>query len=195
MQREDSPKLRDVLDKSYPRLHAEGAFLGKSWIRHAKIFAKLAGPEATEKILDYGCGPDGGLANAYPGKVHSYDPYVEQYAAPIKGLKFTSVFTCDVVEHMTLAQIVELLAKVRRCDAQFLYMVAATRISESKKLDNGLNVHITVQPAQWWFGVVQAALPDFDPVHVVDDLLRDECVLAFRRKDASDANRESVRAA
>lgn len=187
MQRPESPKLQDIIAKSYPKLHEEGAFNTPSWRRHVPLFDALTGPEERRAVLDYGCGPDGGLSNALYDAVYPYDPYVAKYTTPVQGRKFKAVFSTDVMEHLTVDQIQEYLALVRRVEADFVLTVAATRPS-SRTLVNGLNIHLTVQPAQWWYGLFQASLhPDFLPVHVVDDLMRDEVVLAFRRK-GTDAN-------
>lgn len=184
MYRPESDKLTTVLARSYRALHEADAFRHDGPPAHLDLFrALLADLGDTPRVLDFGCGPRGGLAAVLPGAV-GYDPHVPGYQDDPWGRPYDAIYSADVLEHLTVADAGAFLDRVAAAAPALVFLAIATRAAEAKQLDNGLNVHITVMPPAWWYGFAQARLhPDYATVLACGDLVRDECVLAFRRRD------------
>lgn len=180
-------KLEAILPQLYRDMHAKGLFLGTTWERHLPRFLKFVGDPAVSPIVDYGCGPNGGLAQALGDKVISYDPYVTQYAADPWPQNPRALFTCDVLEHMTIGQLRWFVRKVsKQPQIEKIYVSLSTR-SANKIMPNGMNAHLTVQPPDWWHGFFDYALTDkFECVAAETDLHRRECVFMFTRRPESE---------
>lgn len=168
-------------DKMYVAMHKQCAFRGDTWRAHLRQLREAV-PELEQLvILDFGCGPKGGLAAEYVNSVIPYDPYVPQYSKEPWNQSFDVVFSSDVLEHMTRPQIDQFLAHVRKAAPSFVFLVASTRPAQ-KKLPNGANAHLTVKPASWWLGYVSHALGRcYTPVMATADLIRDDVSMCFRR--------------
>lgn len=136
----------------YRELHSARAFAGTTWRRYRNAFLAFLGPRAPGRplILDFGCGPAGGIA-AEPGlNVVAYDPYVEAYAAEPWGEPFEAFFSADVLEHLPEDAISDLA--VRLCEAgscKRAFAGVSTRPAE-KTFPDGSNLHLIVRPADWW---------------------------------------------
>lgn len=150
------------LGPMYTEMHSKGLFLGQTWTRHIDRFVEFLGDahlSADEHlVLDYGCGSKGGLLEATlpPGmRVLAYDPFVEAYAMAPWDERFDVFFSCDVLEHLPLHEIMDLLLRLRKHHSsvvECLYFSVSCRPA-NKSLPNGLNAHLTVHPASWWFGL------------------------------------------
>jgi hypothetical protein len=159
-------KLDKLLPDFYRQMHQAHAFLGDSWLRHkGRLLDFVPAPPAQGPILDFGCGPEGGLAadcrRAWPWIAESFiphDPYVPAYAQDPWKSGFRVFFSCDVFEHLPAWQLSHLLLRLRKhasCDKIF---VALSTRPANKCLPNGLNAHLTVRPVDWWHGFFSAAL-------------------------------------
>ena len=176
----------------YQEMHANGAFPGKSWQHHVDTLMRVIPDVAEKTVLDFGCGPLGGLAARLGERVISYDPYVEKYATPPWDERFDGVFSSDVLEHMTGRQIDEFLTRVATAAPDFVFLNGSTR-SAFKNLPNGANAHLTVKPGEWWLSYTSGKLGQrYNPLLAQVDLVSREVTLCFRRTPTDD--RESLTA-
>lgn len=178
-------KLEEILPILYRDMHAAGAFLGDTWRRHMvdiQSFASGMGP-----ILDYGCGPKGGLSDKSgpPTElaVVPYDPYVKQYSEDPWGKNPAVFFSCDVFEHMTLPDLRTLMRRIwKQKSIRKVYISLSTRAA-NKTMPNGMNAHLTVQSADWWAGFFAYTFEEhFNCIVSQIDRLHDDCRFMFIRK-------------
>jgi hypothetical protein len=173
------------LHEMYTAMHTKGAFLGVSWKSHVETFCRTVPKQAREHILDFGCGPKGGLALEFGEAVISYDPHVPAFSAAPWERHFDSIFSSDVLEHMSLSQLGEFLDHAGRSSASYIFLNVSTR-KAFKSLPDGSNAHLTVKPAKWWLEFVLSKLGDeFEPTLANEDLLRSEVTLCLQRKGAA----------
>jgi hypothetical protein len=171
----------DALPVLYREMHAKGLFPGVAWRSVFETFAAAIPDLERRIILDFGCGPRGGLAEQLkPGQVVSYDPYVERYSEPPWSQSFDVVFSSDVLEHLPQREIEVFAVNVFRCRPEFVFVNISTRPAH-KTFSSGENVHVTVKPATWW----QNTLGRFwRPAYDCRVLLEQpaECALLFTRR-------------
>lgn len=174
-------KLESIMPTLYRDMHAAHAFLGDTWKHHLPVVKTFF--NGLTPILDYGCGPTGGLAEAYPkGYVIPYDPYVTSYHAEPWTKEPKGFFSCDVFEHMTIGQLRWMIRKICKLPSiQKIYIALSTR-SANKTMPNGMNAHLTVHAPDWWRGFFDHTLTvHFNAETATADLYRDECVFTFTR--------------
>jgi hypothetical protein len=177
--------LEAQLPKFYAELHEKNAFLGTSWRRHLAPFKDfLALRPFGRDILDYGCGPLGGLQEYWSHKVIAYDPYIPEFAADPWKQDFDTVFSCDVLEHMTEFQLRHFLRRLCKHVSIQVVFLALTARAANKTFSNGLNVHLTVHAPEWWRGVFDTVLGSHYTMELATaDMLTSECVFGFIRRD------------
>lgn len=184
MQTPDSDKLRSVLEASYRDLHAAGVYRHAWPPLHLARFRELLGGQALAaraRVLDYGCGPDGGLAQDAGFNAVGYDPFVPEFSAcEVLDWSYHAVYAADVLEHLTVEQLGDFFATVARIGPELVYLAIALRPA-TKHLCNGLNVHLTIEPLSWWQGFAQASLSGYAVVVAETDHKADSGVLALRR--------------
>ncbi len=163
----------------YRDMHERKLFKGVAW-RKNLLDVQTAVPELDAKrILDFGCGPNGGLAQELGDRVVSYDPYVPAFARTPWHAQFDVVFSSDVLEHLTFSEIREFFNNVNRSQARYVFLVISTRPAK-KQLPNGANAHLTVKPYAWWLKTVHAQLgPRFRPTLAKYDVMRQTIALCF----------------
>src|SRR5215213_8430850 len=87
----------------YRELHAKKLFEGIAWKNVYELFAESIPDLSNKTILDFGCGPRGGLAEFLGDqKVISYDPYIEAYSTLPWSRRFDVLFSSDVLEHLPM---------------------------------------------------------------------------------------------
>ena len=164
-------------------MHAHGAFPGHSWRAHVEALERFVPDLGQKTILDYGCGPLGGLRQQFGDRVIPFDPFVEAFSSPPWARPFDVVFSSDVFEHIPAGEIAPLLEKFRQSSARYVFLNISTRKAH-KPLPNGANAHLTIRPANWWLTTLTKALaPQFRPTLAEADLLRDEGTFCFERAD------------
>lgn len=182
-------------------------FKGDTWRRHREGFERFIRTQVYQAlprvVLDYGCGPTGGIAGGsskHFDNVFSFDPYVRQYSADPWYRDFNIFFSCDVFEHLPLPDLHRLMTRIRAKESlTHLYIALSTRPA-NKTLPNGLNVHLTVKPAEWWQGFLEGGLgEDFKSTASVAYLQEGEATFEFVRVSSPKSeiqegpnNRESV---
>jgi hypothetical protein len=165
----------------YVEMHNRNAFPGCSWTAHVDDFLRVVPAEARQRILDFGCGPKGGLMERFGEAVLPYDPHVEKYSGLPWGRTFESVFSSDVLEHMSLLKIREFFDNIRDSSARYVFLNVSTR-KAFKTLPDGSNAHLTIKPASWWIMFASEQLgTTFEPILAREDLLRSEVTMCLRR--------------
>lgn len=168
-------------DTMYRAMHKQSAFRGDTWRSHLRQLRDTVPDLDNRVIVDFGCGPKGGLSAELPSNVIPYDPYVPQYSKLPWTAKIDVVFSSDVLEHMTRTQIDQFLGNARGANPSFVFLVVSTRPAQ-KKLPNGVNAHLTIKPAAWWVTYVAGALRGgYRPILATADLIRDDVTLCFER--------------
>lgn len=177
-----SPNNGHLADQ-YRQMHAKRAFPGHSWKTHFETLRHCV-PEIEElRIVDFGCGPNGGLAEFLPDNVISFDPYVERFNKEPWDTDFDVLFSSDVLEHVPQRDVAPFLDNVRKSAPSYVFLNVSTR-KAFKTLPDGTNAHITIKPAKWWLSRVGEGLGErFECSYASEDLLRAEVTLCFNRKD------------
>lgn len=186
-------KLEEKLPEMYRQMHREGAFKGDSWRQHLDGLKGALALRPSGRILDYGCGPTGGLAKYFGDVVISHDPYVEKYADDPWGKQFDVFFSSDVFEHLPLETLLQLVRRICKHKPIAIVYIALSTRHANKIMPNGLNAHLTVRSAQWWKGFFEGQMfPHFRFVKMEADLLREEATFSFTRiGSAADDPRDS----
>jgi len=91
----------DYLAPMYREMHKQNKFKGVTWQLKFSDFNNAVPSLRAKTILDFGCGPLGGVAQKLGERVISYDPYVEEFSSEPWGKDFSVIHSSDVLEHMT----------------------------------------------------------------------------------------------
>lgn len=171
---------RERIKQFYIDGHKEGKWLGKTWEKHFNTFINLFAL-SREKILDYGCGPNGGIKNKLGDQVFPYDPYVPKYKIlPNDG--FTYIFSCDVLEHLLKKNLNSTLSFFNsRPKLKGIFLVLSNRYS-NKTIDQGLNCHLIVESFDWWLAKLECSFPEMETIYAQYDGLEKQSVFAFKVK-------------
>jgi len=166
----------------YREMHAKRLFPGITWRGVLDLFASVVPGLERRTVLDFGCGPRGGLAEHLGAdRVVSYDPYVEAYSASPWDRPFDVVFSSDVLEHLPQADIRAFAAQVRQSSPEYIFLNISTREAH-KTFSNGANVHVTVKPTAWWRATLGVHWDDDYACRVLRDDA-EECTLLFERRE------------
>ena len=164
----------------YREMHASGQFAGVAWKSVFDAFATAVPDLERRTTLDFGCGPRGGLAEQLPGRVISYDPHVDAYASPPWDRAFDVVFSSDVLEHLLPEDVEAFAANVRGALPEFIFLNISTRAAH-KTFSNGVNVHVTVRPTQWWLDTLSRSWKtEYEGRLLQEDF--ESCTLLFERR-------------
>lgn len=191
-------KLESLLPQLYSEMHDKHMFKGDSWTSwYADLLLFLGGAAGIKAhtILDYGCGPLGGLnaetsmIRKQAAEVVAYDPYVIGYQTTPWDKRLTAVFSCDVLEHMPLSAILTLCTAIKnKATITHAMFVIATRAA-NKTMSNGLNAHITVHTAEWWYGFMAGTFSSlFDIRMATANMIDGTVMITLTRRLLSDAH-------
>jgi hypothetical protein len=174
--------LPSDLGEQYRTMHAQGAFPGQTFRSHLGLL-ELCIPGIHElRILDYGCGPHGGMAQVHHDRVIPYDPYIERFSELPWQKPFDVFFSSDVFEHVPENDIGDILKSASTAGPKHVFLVISTRKAH-KTLPSGVNAHATVRSGRWWLENVAFHLgSSYRPQLAFDDLLRSDVVLCFERQ-------------
>ena len=146
------------LIEHYKHLAEEGALRGLSILRFRASIAKIVNGCRARTVLDFGCGAGDAyrqphrLSRDWPTvrwyDVTLYDPAFAENAKPPRG-EFDVVLCSDVLEHIPEAEVPAFLARLfshARC-----HVWASVCCRPAKKaFPDGTNLHVTLQPLDWW---------------------------------------------
>jgi hypothetical protein len=150
-----------LLDQ-YRELHRDPAiYTGTSLLPHAGEIKQLCIKHKARTLLDYGCGK--GMAyhqlgtHAWWGvKPTLYDPAVYMHSKKPGG-QFDGVVCTDVLEHVPEDEVRVVFDDLFAYAVRFVFATICTRAA-NRKLPNGLNAHVTVQPEAWWSDLIKARM-------------------------------------
>ena len=142
---------------SYGEMHANGKYFpGFSIAPYVPAIAALVDEHHPNRMLDYGCGR--GL-QYLKRRVHEewggLLPYC--YDIGVKGLHekpegtFDGVLCVDVLEHIERVDIPDVLDELIAYtdEGGFVFLVISCRPTK-KRLPDGRDVHVTIEPPSWW---------------------------------------------
>lgn len=98
-------------------------------------------------VLDYGCGQGalGGLLRGRGLTVFDYDPGTGKDERRVSDL----VVCVDVLEHVEPEYLDAVLDDLRVLGSKGVYLAIGTKPAD-KKLPDGRNAHLIVEPREWW---------------------------------------------
>lgn len=150
--------------------HADKNFLGLSVLNHVVSIRKLLTDTESHTMLDFGCGR--GEAYKSPHKLYKqlglprhavtlYDPAFMPTAALPKG-QFDLVVCSDVLEHIPEHEVDEFIARLFSYAKKAVWASVCCRPAK-KFFPDGRNLHVTVQPFDWWGEKFSACAGDAGP--------------------------------
>lgn len=147
----------------YGKMHDnDKRFPGYSLSAYTEDMKELVDYHKPESLLDYGSGKGfqylirrvheswGGLLP------YCYDIGVRQLANK-PDRTFDGVICSDVMEHIERADVQGVLAELISYADSFLFLGISCRPTK-KKLSDGRDVHVTIEPPEWWILQIEAAL-------------------------------------
>ena len=148
----------------------EQTFAGKMLAQHAPTVRDMIRRSGAKTLLDYGAGKGqsykqkdiqiGGevapTIQEYWGldEIRCYDPGYEPFNQ-LPTEKFDAVISTDVLEHITEPDLPWILDELFGYARKFVFANIACYPAK-KSLPNGQNAHCTVQPPDWWRGMIHA---------------------------------------
>jgi hypothetical protein len=144
-----APHLDPLISDAYRNInalcHQEIAEYGSFGARHAPGVKDLLKRYDCATILDYGCGKRA-LQTALGFPIANYDP-------AIPGLDVAHpadlVVCTDVLEHVEPEKIEAVLRHIASLARKAVFIEISTALS-TKRLPDGRNMHLTVEPPEWW---------------------------------------------
>lgn len=127
-------------------LHSKKTFgKGKTIPLYLKELFKT---QVIDSMLDFGCGKGQPFTSLDSDtfKVYNYDPVTSPIKLPSA---VDLVYSSDVLEHVELDQIDEVLSKLFSIGQKYQYHLIACHPAK-KTLSDGRNAHIIVEPPKWW---------------------------------------------
>ena len=134
------------------QLHKDRTDYGISGHKYARQVQDLARQIGASTILDYGCGKRT-LERALGYAIANYDPAIAGCEAPPEPADL--VVCTDVLEHIEVECLAEVLDDLKRVTKDMLILMVATRLA-TKKLADGTNAHKIVEQAKWWLPHIMA---------------------------------------
>lgn len=133
-------------------LHHESEVFGNNAWKNAPMVEKLARKYGAKSILDYGCGKASlhkelSRRDRLNGtQICDYDPALDAFSERNPA----DIVVCiDVLEHVELDCLHEVLADLRALTKKCLFLDIATRPSK-KILPDGRNAHLNVADGPYW---------------------------------------------
>lgn len=134
------------------RLHEVDPTFGAEGHAWGYLVAGIAYVEDCETILDYGCGK-GSLAEAVGPAVFEYDPAIPGKDEP--PISCGLVACLDVLEHVELACLDDVLNDLARLARKKLFVVISTKRSK-RLLSDGRDSHLIVRNGEDWRATFEA---------------------------------------
>jgi len=177
-----SPRYEELLTL-YRQMHSEGVpdgnlspdqtFPGKSLNNHVARIGQIITVLGSETILDYGSGKgrqygpvtirgsDGTSFDSIQAfwRVNSitcYDPAYKPYNTLPDGT-FDGVVSTDVLEHCPKEDMPWIIEEIFSFAREFVFLNVAC-FPAKKTLPNGENAHCTIEPVDWWKGLLDDAV-------------------------------------
>lgn len=144
-----------------------GSFRGLSILQHKQQIAKLVRTTSAKSLLDYGSGA--GDAWKQPHRLHRelglrwfdvtlYDPAFPEHDEKPSGL-FDGVLCSDVLEHIPEDELDATVATLFRHARNFVWASVCCRPAKKCFPDGVTNLHVTLQPMEWWTALFERHQP------------------------------------
>lgn len=141
--------ISDLYRSEQMQLHVSGDY-GRAGDRWAETVHELLADTGSQTVLDYGCGKGflGEALRAYGIHCIEYDPAIpgKTAAAPAD-----LVVCTDVMEHVEPAKLSEVITHLGEVTRVALFVAISTRPA-GKRLGDGRNAHLIIEPGSWWRG-------------------------------------------
>ena len=134
---------------------------GVASAQFAASVAKVIDQYGVDELLDYGSGSRLTLINTIAEQrivkrkfaYRAYDPAVEMYSATPEP---TEMVAClDVLEHIEPLCLDSVLDDLKRVTKKIGFFTVST-VAAAKKLPDGRNAHLIIEPAEWWLPQITA---------------------------------------
>lgn len=133
----------------YAAIHRLQPGFGKTGLRLLPYIQSLIEDCQAKHLLDFGCGK-GVLGKKLQSRgyaVRLYDPFIPDYAEPPLN-SFDMVLCTDVMEHIPVADLDEVLTTIRARSEKVVFVISLTFADQL--LQDGSNAHCTIQSEDWW---------------------------------------------
>lgn len=150
---------RQLIDE-YRKLHDGVQFMGYTLKGYRDAVHAAARETGAKTVLDWGCGKgeawqewqrELGLREVY-----KYDPGVKSFRQPpAEHVRFDLVVCCDVLEHLLKPDAEALVPKLFAHARKGVWASVCCRPAK-KTFADGTNVHVTVEPYDWWLAMFAA---------------------------------------
>ena len=158
-------RLEGRLVPQYQEMHRRRRYRGGSTLkRHVAAIGLLVAEIPTASILDYGSGKgkqytEDRLHEAWGGVLPAlFDPAVPGIDELPDGT-FDGVICTGVLEHIPRKEIPMAIGNLTRYARKWCFISVGCVLAH-KRLPNGLNAHVTIQPEEWWRDMIGAAFGD-----------------------------------
>ena len=165
-QNDKTIRRREELIRQYKLIHSCRSDYGcSSEDILGPIMRAFSNFDGINSILDYGCGRSrtvDWLAKLLDAEAFRYDPAISEYSSlPVK--ECDAVICTDVMEHIPREDLQNVVSEISNI-SHLVYFNICTREARTT-LPNGENAHCTVEPAEWWFSLLQDTFPLLKKVH------------------------------
>lgn len=161
--------MTTLIDRYKAMADEGGNFHGLSILHHAPSIKKLAHSVGAGSMLDFGCGR--GDAYSTPHKLHHqlgisrrhvrlYDPAFRKHDEFPIG-KWDLVVCSDVLEHVAEADVDQFLGHLFEKARMAVWASVCCRPAKKCFPGTDTNLHVTVQPFEWWDAKFQRASEHF----------------------------------
>ncbi len=151
------------LINEYKKLHGPTStqFLGYTLKSYKDQVAAAIRELDAKTVLDWGCGKGEAWTEWQSEfglrEVYRYDPAVKAFSVPpAEGAKFDLVICCDVLEHLLKPDAEALIPWLFGYARKGVWASVCCRPAK-KKFEDGTNMHVTVEPLEWWTARFNAA--------------------------------------
>lgn len=159
----DLPDYHDHI-AAYKEMHSTRHYGDSSTEEYLSIVAGVVKERKPVSILDYGCGRSDLAAHFWRDgerRIARYDPAIGKYKVMPEG-QFDMVLACDLMEHVPMASVEQILADIRSKSSTALFAIST--ILARAKLPDGRNAHVTILSKAEWTRWVASV---FGPVKVL----------------------------
>lgn len=145
---------KNFIENEYKAMHDKKKFSGSSLERYLTEIKHLIKKYDCKTLLDYGCGK--AVHHKKPLiDTTLYDPYYSPYSKKPDGT-FDMVICTDVMEHIPEEEVGQILAQLINYTDRVLFLAIST-VPAKKTFSNGVNVHLTIKPKEWWESMLSCA--------------------------------------
>lgn len=169
----DLPDYHDHI-AAYKEIHSSKHYGDSSTEEYLGLVAQVVKERKPKSILDYGCGRSDLAAHFWRDgerRIARYDPAIGKYKVLPEGT-FDIVFACDLMEHVPMAFVDQVLSEIRTKSPAALFAIST--ILARAKLPDGRNAHVTILSKSEWTNWVASV---FGPVKVLQAKHDHELVL------------------